>query len=337
MNRRSLFHKIVTIIGVALVNAAACAGPEVAPPGIENLTQQLTSEDAKVAEEARAKLEGMGAEVVPALFEKLPAADWTLRPRLLEVLSANGREFAKKKLLEGNNTERIYAALVYELTRPIEADDFGTPEFKAMVEALLRAIKSEDKYLRATAAVALVQDDKRNAWFDHFHELVPALISSFDTELMIDRGHQPGPWDVPFVAICVALDGLIGDRLAYYELKATIDVNMRRVLPEGARSQRDRVLALVAARDEIEELRTYWLEWWNQHSKMSAAEVGTLIIDRNLRILGTSSDDRSSSGPKWTAQWSLEYWTGADKGSFDEWKAWWTIHRRAYIGPKSDG
>lgn len=336
MNRRRLFHEMTAIIGVALLNAAACAGPVDTPPGMEKLIQQLTSEDGKVAAEARAKLEGMGADVVPALFEKLLTADWTLRPRLLEVLSANGREFAKQKLLKGNESEKVYAALVYELTRVGKAPDSGTPEFKAMVEGLLRAIKTDDKYLRAAAGLALALDDKDTVWFDHFHEIIPALISSFDTDLIIEHRHKPGPWDVPFVAICDALDGLIGDRLAYHELKATIDENMRRVLPEGARSQHDRALALAAASDEIQKLRTYWQEWWNQHSKMSAAEVGTLIIDRNLRILGTTSDDRSSSGPKWTAQWSLEYWTGIDKDSFDEWKAWWTIHRRAYNGPKTD-
>ncbi len=150
-------HRIAlsTAITAAVLNLAVAATEKPVGAEIDRLVQALTSEDAKVGEEARTKLDAMGAEVVPALFEKLPAADWTLKPRLLEVLSANGREFAKQKLLKGNDTEKIYAALVYDLTRADEADDHGTPEFAAMVEALLNAIDTDNEYLRAAAQQTL--------------------------------------------------------------------------------------------------------------------------------------------------------------------------------------
>ena len=124
-------------------------------PDVDAHVANLTSEDAKVAEEARHYLEAKGADVVPVLFDKLLVADWTLRPRLLEVLSKHGREFAKQKLLAGNETEKTFAGLVYELTRAGQPDDYDTPEFAAMVEALLKAIKSDDKTLRAAAEQAL--------------------------------------------------------------------------------------------------------------------------------------------------------------------------------------
>jgi hypothetical protein len=328
------FHPTALIAAAWLAIGLSCVHAQAPPVGrTDELVGQLTSDDPKVADGARRELEAMGAKVVPLLFEKLLTADWTLKPRLLEVLSAHGREFAKQKLLNGNDSEKIYAALVYELTRAGEPDDYHTPEFNAMVQGLLQGIKSDDKYLRAAAGVTFVWDDKKTIWFDHLHDLIPALISSFDTELIIPRRRKPGPWDVPFSAICEALDGLIGDRLAYFEMKPKIDEKMRRTVPEGAHSQRQVALALGGAREEIEQLRNYWEGWWNRQSGRTATRIGALLIERNLRILETHESD---TRPNRIADWSLEFWTGVDRGSLDEWRSWWSVHRDTYSGPEPE-
>ena len=63
--------RIVGSIVVSLSLACAVRGT----PDVGAHVANLPSEDAKVAEEARTKLEAMGAEVVPALFDKLLVAD----------------------------------------------------------------------------------------------------------------------------------------------------------------------------------------------------------------------------------------------------------------------
>lgn len=333
MNRRRLFCEIITIVGVALVNAAARAASEGAPPEIEKLTQQLTSEDAKVAQEARAKLEGMGAEVAPALFEKLPGADWTLKPRLLEVLSANGRELAKQKLLKGNETEKIYAALVYELTRAGQPDDHDTPEFAAMVEALLKAIKSDEKYLRAAAGHALVYDEKSTVFFNHLHEIVPALISSFDTELVVRRRAREDVSEVVMLGICLTLDALIGDRPAYLEFSRRLG---KQTVPSGntgASIQRAMSRDLVAYRAQMDELRTYWNDWWKQHANMSVGEIGKLMIERDISLLrGISATTRHES--TMAASFSLRLWTGQFVFDAETAEKWWKDNRSTYHGPR---
>jgi hypothetical protein len=324
---------MITIIGLALVNAAACAGPEDAPPEIGKLTQQLTSEDVKVAKEARAKLEAMGAEVVPALFEKLPAADWTLKPRLLEVLSAHGREFAKQKLKKGTENEKTYAALVFELTRAGEKPDHDTPEFKAMVEALLKAIKSEDKSLRAVAGAALVYDEDNTVFFDHLHEIIPALISSFDTELVVRRRAREDASEVVMVGICLRLDALIGDRLAYLEFSRRLG---KQTVPSGntgASIQRAMSRDLVAYRAQLDELGTYWNDWWKQHANMSVGQIGTLMIERDISLLKEiSATTRHES--TMAASFSLRLWTGQFVFNAGEAEKWWKDNRSTYHGPR---
>ena len=114
---------IVACLSFAL-SVRCVEGRNATESDIETLVKALTSEDAGTTREAQKKLEAMGAEIVPTLFEKLLRADWELKPRLLEVLSAHGRDFAKQKLLNGNDTEKIYAALVYELSVSCAAEDF---------------------------------------------------------------------------------------------------------------------------------------------------------------------------------------------------------------------
>ena len=324
------------MVGLAVVLLPACAAR--GAPQVDALVAALTSEDAKVAEEARAKLEGMGAEVVPALFEKLPKADWTLKPRLLEVLSANGREFAKQKLLKGNETENIYAALVYELSVTCAAEDFDydAPEFKAMVEALLRAIKSEDKNLRAAAGYALVYDEKSTVFFDHLHEIVPALISCFDTELIIDRHNRGGPAEVVHIGIWIMLDALIGDRLTYDEFEKRGPQGPQLGKP-GAGSSRAAFQkwlgsALRADSVKMEAFRKEWSTWWNEHSQLSAAEIGKRMIERDLDLLQQAEKEPRKLDPVVVSS-MLQTWTGEFLTTASEARAWWEENKRRYVGP----
>ncbi|MEK7710521.1 MAG: hypothetical protein AAB341_01380, partial [Planctomycetota bacterium] len=330
---RRLFHEMIsTIIGVALVNTVACAGPEGVPPEIEELTRQLTSEYSKVGEEARRNLETMGAEVVPKLFDKLLVADWTLKPRLLEVLSAHGREFAKQKLLKGNETEKSYAALLYELTRAGEPNDYDTAEFKAMVDALLKAIKSDDKYLRAAAIDALLHDTEKGVVFEHYRDLVPAMISSFDVDLVIKRRTRAGGF-VTLWNICMALESLGGDRLAFFESEKAMQARAKgKRIPAGASDTAQVRVFIDANGQHLDVLRQDLASWWTKHSTQSVVEIGKLMIERNLSILEREPFPDTERAR--VVIGSLETWTGNVKPrSFEEWRAWWRENQDSYAGP----
>jgi len=259
-------------------------------------------------------------------------ADWTLRPRLLEVLSANGRDFAKKKLLNGNESEKIYAALVYELSVSCAGDefDYDSAEFKAMVEALLRALKSEDKNLRAAAGAALVYDEESTVFFEHLHEIVPALISSFDTDLIIDRCQRAGPVDVVLIVIGMNLEAFVGDRFINVEkevfsrpAEAKVDdprdpqAYMRKVLSDN--------------RSTIDKLRAEWETWWKQHSHLSAVEIGVLMIERSLGVLAADPSGRNDWDAM-TADWCLQKWAGEYIFTRDRLN-WWDKNKATYKGP----
>jgi hypothetical protein len=291
----------------------------------------LTSEDEKTANDARAALEGMGEAVVPVLFDRLLAADWTLRPRLLEVLSAHGREFAKQKLLHGNDTEKVYAALVYELTRGGQPDDTETPEFKAMVEALLRAVKSDDKYLRAAAALALVHDDDIPLFFDHLHELIPVMISSFDTDLIIFHRAHADLNDVAFMGLCLHLDAFIGERPIYQDNEAALFSGLQRTGQGPIAMQRLMSELLRTKAGKIDEMRSYWSGWWKLHSSLRAVEIGRIMIERNLDLFEKLAPNGKPYSDVLVAS-MLAQWTGIDRGR-DEAIEWWQTHRDSYAGP----
>ncbi len=73
--------------------------PKPSAEKIDRLIQDLISDDAKTAREARKQLGRMG-HAVPALFEKLVDSDWDLRAPVLEVLArmSDGRDYARLKL-----------------------------------------------------------------------------------------------------------------------------------------------------------------------------------------------------------------------------------------------
>lgn len=310
------------------------------------MVQGLVSEDAKTAREAQDGLLKRGGTAVPVLFRKLVEAGWDLKPPLLEVLAEirEARDYARLKLLHGTEEDKTHAALLYELID--QGKNTESPEYTAMVEALLRTLKSEDKNLRAAAGLALIDPEKSTLFFEHLHELVPSLIASFDTDLVIFRQRREDPTEVVFLGICYGLESMIGDRLVFLEFAH--DPETRPVALSGKRGvelRRSVSELLRTDREGIEGLRTYWDSWWTKHAKMSATDIGKLLIERNLAFLPNPTPtitDMATWPPAERERyhlvvWSLERWTG--KSSIlvdDDWKAWWVAHKTTYQGPAAD-
>ncbi len=315
-----------------------------ADPVLERLIQELLSEDAKIARDAQKELTRMGA-AVPALFQKLVKSGWDIKQPLLEVLAeiTEARDYARVKLFHGTEEEKTYAAILYELIDL--GEDTTSRAYAVMVEALLKALKSEDKSLRAAAGLALINSETSTLFFEHLHEIVPALISSFDTALVIGRRSREDPTTVVFWGICLRLDTIIGDRLAFADVKETLRKKGASLGTDHSDLRRTMVRLLAAGREEVDGLRAYWNEWWKAHASMSAVEIGALIIERNLRILPNRRADsiyssmahRSSAETEryLSANWSLELWAGVSCDIVDDdWGAWWDQRKATYAGPK---
>ena len=305
------------------------AQSDVPQPDVAHLIGQLTQDDPAAVEKVQQQLKDMGADIVPAIFQRLMAADWDLKPRLLEVLSEHGQEFAKQKLLspDSNEDQKVCAALAYELSvdcsKTNRRHDYGSPEYSAMVRALLKGMKSEDKSTRAACAAALLYDEHSLVFFDHLHEIVPALISCFDSELVIDRCVREGPAAIVLIPICLNLESLVGDRFVntVRELLVVADRHLE------IRDEQKRLRAVLSdGRAKVEGFRTYWQDWWNQHSQLSAAEIGRLMIERSLRVLASTKDDETT----YSAERCLKKWSG----SYElDWNAWWDQNKATYRGP----
>ena len=91
---------------------------------------------------------------------------------------------------------------------------------------------------------------------------------------------------------------------------------------------------------ELQRLRAYWSEWWDAHKHMTAAEIGKLIIERDLRLL---EEQKRASGSALSGQHSsfarasLEWWTLGlpTPVSLDELRVWWEQHKSTYKGPQN--
>ena len=358
-------NRVVLVLVAALtVNGAAALGEAVtcaaAPdvnqsqadaaekpnePDIERLVKDLISQDGKVARKAQKQLERMG-HAVPMLFANLVEADWNLRPALLEVLASikGGRDYARLKLFHGTEEEKTYAALLYELIDL--GEDTESREYAAMVQILLKAIKNDDKKLRAAAGLALVyEENSTTVLFEHFHEIVTALISSFDTDLVVNRFWRGDPSDVVFLGICYRLDAMIGDRFGFLDfvsdpryqseaLEGGDPFALRRTVPKF----------LSANREEIDKLKSYWQDWWNKHAEMTLTEIGKLMVERSLRLLPerepTHEETRNWSGTKYErfslAKGSLHVWGGKRGLAVEEFRSWWVENKATYEGPKGN-
>ena len=126
------------------------------------------------------------------------------------------------------------------------------------------------------------------------------------------------------------LDVLIGDRMAYYDVEASLWKNLGPLGDDHLGLRRGMVQVLTTNREDIEKLRAYWHEWWHKHREMSAAQIGMLTIERNLRLLRANSGDEH----RLAAVFSLKLWTGGMYVSPpDDWDSWWAKHRVTYKGP----
>lgn len=314
-------------------------GPEPFPASLnletfERLVRELVSEDAKTAREAEEQLHRM-PYAVPALFERLVEANWDLKPPLLEVLARvkGGRDYARSKLFYGMEAEKTYAALLYELID--QGEDTESCEYAAMVEVLLKALKSEDKKLRAAAGLAVIyEENSAPVVFQHLHEIIPALISSFDTDLVIDRRWRGDPSDIIFFGICYRIDVLIGNRFAFQDFLSDPQNHSVRLEGDDTFSLRRTVPKFLSAnRQEINKLKSFWRNWWNKHSELSLREIGIAIIERNLRVLDVL-DPRQWADHDAMAHGSLELWTqGIYSRAPDDWASWWSKHKETYEGP----
>lgn len=222
---------------------------------------------------------------------------------------------------------------MYELsvTCAAENHDYDAPEFKAMVEALLRAIKSEDKNLRAAAGAALVYDEHSTVFFEHLHEIVPALISSFDTDLLIDRRNRGGPAECVMIVIWLHLDACVGERFSYYELENQWSKQPQPTWDPALEKRQAWRKFVTDKRSDHNALRAYWEAWWKEHANLSAVEIGVLMIERSLRILAanTMPDHETYS---MAAEWCLQKWAGPGVAVGD-WAKWWEGNKQSYRGP----
>jgi len=294
---------------------------------VDDLIARLCSPDGTISRQASQELLAARDELAPVFFDRYVSADWSIKPRLLERLVGTTHAIVRTKLLHGTDSERIHAALLCAYSKLSSCRE-------AAVAPLLGAMKSDDKHLRAVASYALVYDDENGVVFDHFHEIVPVLISSFGTPIILDlHGNSPG--NSLIFGIGTALDALIGDRLAFLEMQS----KLRRVnstdeggSPRAAQEYTERLLA--ANQDQFDNLRSYWETWWKTHSTRTTTELGILIIERNIAILGAKRVEGTHTFTAALAEGSLQAWTGQDTVEGHEgWNAWWKEARRSYDGP----
>jgi hypothetical protein len=262
--------------------------------------------------------------LAPVFFDRYVSADWSTKPRILERLVGTKHEIVRTKLLQGTENERTHAALVLAYSRHLSPD---------AVAPLLAATKSDNKRLRALASYALVGADDAVVLFDHFHEIVPALISSFGIPVILELYHSPG--DSLIFGIGTTLDGLIGDRFAYLEMQSKlrrIDSTHEGDSPSAAQDYTERLVA--ANQDQIDDLRTYWETWWKTHSTLTTTQLGALIIERNIGILAAGRSDGSPALTVDLAERSLQLWTGRESmEGVEGWISWWKEAKRSYNGP----
>lgn len=328
VDHRPGIARLRTCAFVATVGLGACVALPTCARGQvsegDDLIARLCSPDGAISRQATKEFYSKRDELAPVFFDRYVSADWSIKPRILERLVGTKHAVVRRKLLEGTETERTHAALLLAYSSELSPD---------AVALLFAATKSDDKRLRALASYALLHADGAIALFDHFHEIVPALISSFGTPLILELYHSPG--DSLIFGIGTTLDALIGDRFAYLEMQSRlrrVDSTNEGGSPRAAQDYTERLVA--ANQDEIDNLRSYWETWWKAHSNLTTTELGVLIIERNIGILAAGRPDGSPALTVDTAEGSLRTWTGQHsvKG-VEGWRAWWEQAKASYGGP----
>lgn len=313
---------------------------------IAQLVKDLSSEDRTIGQRALRELKQSPDETIPFLFKRLRRDDWNSKAATHSILFglAMAQEedgyrldfvneilrFAKAKLGSDLEAERVWAAILLR--------HMGGAEDAVVIEVLLEAIDSREKNLRLLASLLLLYQPMLmgNPHFTQWlGQAVPALISSFDRPLVFNLFRSES--GVLMSLAGAHLDRLIGDE-PYFS--ALLGEKMSRIqghhttgmtfaeLQEG--TQAVKVFA-ETNKSDIERVRARWVRWWEKHKETSAAELGKLIIERNLALL---ADERGHV--RACAEDSLRLWAGSKYfylSKTDDWRRWWEKHRDTYAGP----
>mgnify|MGYP001584733048 CR=1 FL=1 len=81
----------------------------------------------------------------------------------------------------------------------------------------------------------------------------------------------------------------------------------------------------------LQELRTYWERWWNEHKNLAPVDIGRLAIERDIRLLETSAATNKSGDVvlySFLSTWTGEFFPDAARA-----RAWWKLHNDRYSGP----
>lgn len=321
-------------------------GSQQEEPDIAQLVKDLTSEDRGIAEKALSQLKQSPDETIPFLFERLKSDDWNSKAATHSILlglamakqeDGDGLDFlneilqlAKAKLGSELKAERVWGAILLR--------HMGGAEGEAVIKELLEAIDSPDKNLRVLASLLLLYQPMLmgNPHFTQWlGQAVPALISSFDRPLVFNlfRGES----GVLMSLAGTHLDRLIGDEpyfsVVLGEKMSTIQGHhiMGMTFTELQEGTHAVKVFAETNKGDIEKVRARWVRWWEKHKETSTAELGKLLIERNIALL---ADERSHV--RACAEDSLRLWAGSKYlylGNADDWRRWWEKHRDTYAGP----
>lgn len=321
-------------------------GSQLTESRIAQLVKDLSLEDRTIGQRALRELKQSPDETIPFLFKRLRSDDWNSKAETHSILFGLAMaqqedgyrldflneilRFAKAKLGSDLEAERVWAAILLR--------HLGGTEDAAVIEALLEAIGSPDKNLRLLGSLLLLYQPMLmgNPDFTQwFGQVIPALISSFDQPLVFNLFREES--GVLMYLAGSHLDRLIGDE-PYFS--AVLAEKMSRIqghhttgmtfteLREGTQAVK---LFAETNKSDIEKVRARWVGWWEKHKGSSAAELGKLIIERNLALL---ADERAHV--RACAEDSLSSWAGSKYfylGKTDDWNRWWEKHRDTYAGP----
>ncbi|MBI1826986.1 MAG: hypothetical protein HY287_08235 [Planctomycetes bacterium] len=321
-----------SFILLCLISVAFAETPPVPSADVARLIKKLADDDSKVIMEARQKLIDLGPSISPVVFDQLFKVSWEIKPRLIEVLSQAGMDYTLVKLHKGNPAERQFAALVYELNFGFAGheSDADPQTCDESVSALRAALKSEDKNLRALAALALVDEFRPKRLIRYWSEIVPTMISSIDTSITIDHRHREDPSEAVMFGIVYQLDAFIGDIPEFASIQESLlsKVPIAPAGDDGVWMEHRKMSEFIAGnREQLDALRGRWSDWWSRHAKQTPTEIGNLIIERDIKMM----DQHSLMGS--AASSSFTFWTDESFITKAQAEAWWNANKANYKGP----
>jgi hypothetical protein len=120
---------------------------------------------------------------------------------------------------------------------------------------------------------------------------------------------------------------MIGDKMAFSEFLLRPGGQSSPSGSTGASIQKAMTKDLNLNRDAINDLKSYWQQWWNLHSKEDICDVATGIIERNIKIL-QDSPPLAPLGARVGS--SLYLWTGEFLSGDEDARRWWTKNRATF-------